>query len=241
MQPGTIFRRDGSHYLGYPFGVVPRLLMTWLATEARRVEDRELALGANLAAFMRDLDLTRDGRTITRLHEQIQRLATARVLVNDRREQGKAIHSITEGFQVASRTSLFWSARDTAPDADSLLPSTITLSAEFYESILRNPVPIDLRALKMLRSQGSGGLPIDLYVWLAYRMFSLREPTLVPWAMLEQQFGSQYTRPRAFKAELLKALPKVRTAWLKLKVAPSEDGLLLLPSPTPIPVRGVSW
>jgi hypothetical protein len=118
-----------------------------------------------------------------------------------------------------------------------LWPSTITLSDKYYQSIKAAPIPVDLRALGALRTHGGGGLPIDVYTWLAHRMSYLRSSTLVPWNLLMVQFGSQYTRERAFKTELLKALAKVKLVYSLVKVTPTDDGLLLSPSPTPISAR----
>ena len=88
-----------------------------------------------------------------------------------------------------------------------------------------------------MRAHGGGGLPIDLYTWLAHRMSYLRSSTLVPWNLLMVQFGSQYTRERDFKAELLKALAKVKLVYSTVKVTSTDDGLLLSPSPTPSSAR----
>ena len=37
VRPGEITQKDGSIHDGYPYGVVPRLLLTWMATEAVRL------------------------------------------------------------------------------------------------------------------------------------------------------------------------------------------------------------
>ncbi len=217
----------------YPYGVVPRLLLTWMTTEVVRLRERELTLGPTLSVFMRDLGLVRNGQTISRLRVQVQRLTNASVQVIDQREQS----THTESFHFASGTNLWLTPKDGPGEA--LWPSTITLSQEFFESIVRAPVPVDLRALAALRTHGGGGLPIDMYIWLAHRMSYLRSSTLVPWAGLEAQFGSQYSpgSQRFFKRDLLKTLPKVLAVYSSAKVKPTADGLLLSPSPTPVSAR----
>ena len=216
----------------YPYGVVPRLLLTWMATEAVRNHDRELSIGPNLASFMRELGMSRDGRTIHRLRNQVQRLAHAMISVTDQRDD---LVTRSERFSFTSSTALWISPRD--GDNEMLWPSTITLSQEFYDSIVATPVPIDLRALGALRASGGGGLPIDLYIWLAHRMSYLRSSTLVTWPLLAEQFGSQYGRARDFRNELLKALPKVQLVYPGVKVTVTDDGLLLSPTVTPVSAR----
>ncbi len=120
-----------------------------------------------------------------------------------------------------------------------LWPSTITLSRRYYDSIKAAPIPVDLRALAVLRTQGGGGFHLDMYTWLAQRMSYLRSSTLVPWDLLAKQFGSQYSpgSQRFFKRDLLKTLPKVLAVYPAAKVKPTAEGLLLSPSRTPISPR----
>jgi len=51
------------------------------------------------------------------------------------------------------------------------------------------------------------------------------------------QFGSDYRELRNFTTALLRQLPAVMAVYPAAKVAVQEDGLLLTPSPTPIPRR----
>lgn len=236
VHPGRIVRRDGSRVYGYPFGVIPRLLMAWMATEAVATKDPVLDLGTSAMRFMRMLDMPSDGRAYARLREQIQRLAGASILVTDLRANGLSGGS----FTFADEWNLWWTPKD---QQDALFPSTITLSDKFFRSILEAPVPIDLRALSVLRRSGGGGLPIDIYVWLAHRMYTLSvsgrgSSTPIPWEYLAVQFGSQYQRTRAFKAKFLEALREVMaTAYRQARVTVTDDGLVLRPSPTPVPPK----
>ena len=232
VRPGEITQKDGSIHDGYPYGVVPRLLLTWMATEAVRLQDRELSLGPSLSSFMRTIGFERTGGArIQRLQEQVQRLAKCSMMVEDSRPNMLG----GEHFTFADSWELWWTPRD--GDNEMLWPSTITLSEKYYQSIVAAPIPVDLRALGALRTHGGGGLQLDLYTWLAHRMSYLRKSTLVPWALLAQQFGSQYAHLRQFRAKLLLALPKVQLVYPNAKITVTDDGLLLSPSPTPIGPR----
>ncbi len=232
VNPGAIADRDGTYQRRYPFGVVPRLLLTWMATEAVRLQDRELVLGPSLAAFMRDIGFAQTGGArVQRLQEQVQRLAKCSITVEDSRPN----LLVGESFSFADSWSLWWTPKD--GENEMLWPSTITLSEKYYQSIVAAPIPVDLRALAALRTHGGGGLPIDIYTWLAHRMSYLSRSTLVPWVGLSEQFGSQYAHLRQFRAELLKQLPRVLAVYPAAKVRPTADGLLLSPSRTPISPR----
>ena len=71
VRPGYEIDDDGeARSIGYPYGTMPRLLLSWLATEAVRTQRAEPVLGENRSDFMRHLGLQPTGGktgTITRL------------------------------------------------------------------------------------------------------------------------------------------------------------------------------
>jgi hypothetical protein len=81
------------------------------------------------------------------------------------------------------------------------------------------------------------GLAIDIYIWLAWRMFNLSASTIVSWDRLAQQFGADYKLVRQFKAHFIKQLQLVTIVYSQAKVQPTDAGLLLSPSPTPVEPR----
>ena len=51
----------------------------------------------------------------------------------------------------------------------SLWESTIELGEDFFQEIIRNPVPLDMNILRGLKRSSLG---LDLYLWLTYRTFA---------------------------------------------------------------------
>ena len=47
--------------VGLPYGTIPRLLLTWLTSEAVRTKSLELDLGSSMSSFMRTLGMTPTG------------------------------------------------------------------------------------------------------------------------------------------------------------------------------------
>lgn len=235
IRPGEIHQPNGDVVGAFPFGVVPRLLLTWMATEATITKEPELALGTSARQFLKELGLGTGGASGQRLRDQIQRLASSSMIVTDNRPNVLAGSS----FAFADKWKLWWTDKETQETA--LFPSTITLSQKFFDSIIEAPVPIDLRALAFLRRNGGGGLPIDIYIWLAHRMYRQwmqQNPTFpIPWAYLANQFGSQYKHVRQFKAKFLPALRNVLVAYPEARVIVTDDGLMLRPSPPPVPPK----
>lgn len=217
---------------GLPYGSIPRLLISWVTTEAIRTHERTLILGPSLSAFMRDLDLMPTGGrwgSITRLRDQMQRLFSAAVLASytdSERDAGMM-------FAIAESWDLWWEPKH--PQQAALWQSTLTLGHRFFEEVTQSPVPIDMRALKALMKSP---LALDIYIWLTYRMSYLRKPTVIPWGSLQLQFGADYKRDRDFRKAFLNRLKMVSVIYPEAKVEPLDAGLRLRPSPPHIGRRG---
>ena len=82
----------------------------------------------------------------------------------------------------------------------------VTLSPGFFMMTSDSIVPLESRIVHKLRRSP---LTLDLYAWLSYRLFRLKEETSIGWHDLERQFGSDYKRPRAFRAKFQTSLEKV--------------------------------
>jgi len=153
--------------VGLPYGSIPRLLLAWLTTESVITKNRTLCLGNTLSSFMKELGLVPTGGrwgSITRLRDQSKRLFTSSISCSyhsDNREY-------ESGFRVADKHDLWWIPK--APEQSTLFESTVTLSESFFNEIINNPVPIDLRALKALKRSPMG---LDIYCWLTYRIFDI--------------------------------------------------------------------
>jgi hypothetical protein len=248
LNPGLIIGPRGDETRGYPFGVMPRYLLVWMTTEVkqggRAVQDDGLTLdlGGSMRAFLRQIGIDSDsagrGGSATRLRDQVTRLAYANVIVTETREHsnGRWNHR-GKNFAFLDETNLWWSDRDNG--TDTLWPNTIRLTPAWRDSIKASAVPLDTRALAIIQRAKAGPLALDLYYWLAHRLYSVRKPTLVPWLLLARQFGSQYGRVRDFKAAVVKQLRVVSLAYPAANVAVTDDGLLLRPSPMPVPRQTV--
>jgi len=236
---GTYFERKNGNFtltllaspkIGLPFGTIPRLLLTWVTTEAVKTKNRELELGDSMNSFMRKLGLLRTGGVrgdITRLKDQSRRLFSSSVNAIYENESGFAV--INQA--VADRVQ-FWWENNTLEQSD-LWKSTVTLSENFFNEVVDRPVPIDMRAIEVLKQSS---LALDIYMTLTYKMSYLKQPTLIPWASLAFQLGSDYSRLRAFKEAFLAELRKVMLVYPDVRLEALDEGLKLKPSLTHIPM-----
>lgn len=228
-------RRNGIFELtimspqGLPYGSIPRLLLSWLTTEAVRTRCPVLLLGSSLSAFMAELDLGRHGGKrgdITRLKNQTIRLFSSMISCHcsdETTDQGK-------GFNITKEYSLWWNPKE--PKQLPLWKSTVTLGTDFFNEIIERPVPVDMDALMRLKRSP---MALDIYFWLTYRLSYLHKDAVIPWQLLQMQFGADYAQDTEglynFKRKFLTRLKDVLAIYDKAKVFDVDQGLLLKPSP----------
>ena len=210
-----------------PFGNIPRLLMAWVCTEAVRTQSRELILGSSLSEFMGKLGMDSVGGARTRLRNQMRRLFNAHVQLVYEDKLGEASVSSS----VTSRTEFWWDPK--RPDVPMLWDSKIELGWDFYNEIIRHPVPLDMNTLTALKRCSLG---LDLYLWLTYRMFALRAPLRLTWKQLYSQFGVHPSKSidrvtvDNFRRDCLRELQKIQLAWPGLNYSTALGVLILHPS-----------
>ena len=216
-----------------PFGNLPRLLLAWVCTEAVRTGSRELVLGKSLSKFMRTLGVySSAGGVANRLRNQMDRLFSSTVQLIYEDERGKA----TVNSLIADSTAFWWNTK--RPEESTLWESKIELSEKFFNEIIRHPVPLDMNTLKALKRCALG---LDLYLWLTYRMFTLRAPLRLPWRHLYRQFDAAPAKTpdkqsiKFFRRKVLRELKKIKLAWPDLNYATARGVLILLPSAPAIP------
>ena len=169
-----------------PYGNLPRLLLAWVCTEAVRTQSRELVLRKSLSKFMRELGVYNSGgNPQTRLRNQMNRLFGCTVSL---------IYEDNSGFArvtspVADKHEFWWNERK--PNEPVLWDSKIRLGEDFFNEIIRHPVPLDMNTLKALKRCSLG---LDLYLWLTYRTFTLKRPVRITWRQLYRQFDANPTK-----------------------------------------------
>ncbi|MDP9897379.1 hypothetical protein J2W32_006464 [Variovorax boronicumulans] len=265
-----VLRMIGGSENGLPYGVYPRLLISWLTTEAVRTQSREIELGESLSYFLHHvLGVSRGGGprgANVRVSEQMERLFSTLItagysgsssgrgfnlrnvmIVDSASLDPETARMIDEAAEAeadeATRpevdTSRLWTPQ--AREDAGRWKSRVVLSPQFFREIIERPVPLDLRAYKVLR-----GSPVamDLYSWLTYRMSYLSKSTYpIPWESLMLQFGSGYSsgdensRVREFRNKSFKpALKVVQQIYPQARVDVTERGLILHPSMPHIPL-----
>ena len=227
VEAGKLYKRGKLVPAPLPYGVKPRLVLLHLCGEAVRTGSPEIEVGRSAREFLSRLGLDNGGHEYARFRVQMEALAACRMTL------GMSVggQDVTINTQPISRFEA-WTQHD--GQSLGLWPGSMTLSAEFYSTLLEHAVPLDPRAIAGLQKSA---LALDIYTWLAHRLCRVRKPEGIKasWTNLRQQFGQEYACPKDFKKEFRAALLKVCAAYPFARVSEEIGGLRLFSSPTPVP------
>lgn len=224
---------DGS-LIGYPYGIVPRLLLYWMNSEAVKTKSRRLELGDNLSQFMVDLGLNpRNGRgersDAKRLQGQMQRLFSASIRFKQRTSASNGdIREQTRAVPIVEESELWWNPQHVRQGY--LWGSWIELGEKFYNAITAVPVPLNMKALKTLKRSP---LALDLYCWACYRSWCatrVNNVQRVPWKGIYGQLGAEYGELRNFRQKAIAALKKIVEVQPELRIGVVPGYLEVRPS-----------
>lgn len=203
---------------GVPYGSFPRLVLAHIITRVVATRDRRIELASHFSSFLREIGYTSNHRgkgiKSQRLHDQLSRLLNAHISFQYREGDEAVGRMRVHQMSVAPDFDLWWNYK--APEQDSLFSSWVEISQEFYDAILRSPVPLRTDILKALKKSP---LAIDVYMWVSYRLFGMRASTQqelhVSFGALQAQFGTGIAEEnyRQFRQELKLAFGKVAALW----------------------------
>lgn len=220
-----------------PYGAMPRLMLAWMNTYAVRFNSPEIPVGDSAAEFLRmlghkNINGGRNG-VYTTFRKQVQALSACRMTLgfnaNGRAHtyEGKPIKHFDAWINGNEKHLPLW-------------PGSVTFSQDYYLTLKDHAVPLDLRAFMALKGSA---LALDIYTWLAQRLHRIQgRPVVLYWANLRDQFAQEYQGKDADKDFKKKFLPALRAALLvypEAKVKQVTGGIMLMPSPPPIPYKGL--
>ena len=238
IENGKVRTAQVTQNLGFPYGAIPRLLLSWVATEAVKTQCQEVQLGKNLTSFMAGIGLIHASGgaagSITRLKDQTRRLFGATINLSRVNESAADLSLNRQPIQITKRAAI-WDTEEGRPIDP--FGSRITLSDDFYRECRDHPVPVDFRCLMKLRNSA---LCLDIYSWLTWRYSFLTSPKQIPWSVLRDQFGTQAASERKFREAFRQALRHVLEVYPDARVDARTSGLVLIPSLTSISRRPVS-
>ena len=221
---------------GLPYGVPARLLTMYCASEAIRTRSPEIFLGSSVHDFLRRMDvpITRGDRGSLRAYaNQLLRLVHCAVSIDEniRDASGRAGLHIRQALFV-EEARLWWDEADAVGQGSSLV-----LSSVLFDSILERSAPLSTAAIRQLRKSP---MDLDVYAWLAHRLFQLSRPSVISWAQLSGQFGHDYGELRYFRRYFGDSLKRVLKVYPEAKLKWTNAGIMLLPSKPHIEQRSAA-
>ena len=226
LEAGTIF--DGTDFkeVPLPYGPRPRLVLHHICTEAVRIRRATIPIGESLSGFLRELGYTTGGRE----HERFRRQMTALCAVRMTLGHSDGFRTTTVNTQPIRRFEA-WASFDDRQR--SFWPGELELSPEFLDTLLDHAVPLDPRAIRVLKGSA---LALDVYAWLGQRLCRIgNNPVRLSWSNLRDQFGQEYATPKDFKKKFTPALRKALAVYPAARVDSIPGGIQLHASPPPIP------
>lgn len=227
VQAGALDLGDGPVLQPVPYGAVPRLALIWISTIARRSKSRDIFIGHSAAEFLEMLGFDKQGGRYGTLRRQLHALSACRIQLGFR---GQTINE-----SVIKRIDAWLPS---AHSRRSTWPGSLVLDADFFDELVQHSVPLDARALHVLRGSA---LALDVYAWLAHRLHRLNHrPLWLPWHTLKDQFGHEYVGKHGlgdFCTSFKTALDKVLMVYPTARACIQRGGIELRQSPPPVPTR----
>ena len=211
-----------------PYGSRARLLLLHLCSEAIRQKSPTINIEDSLTAFLNKMGFDASGGprgNLTSFKQQVNALAACNMKIGMTDGAG---HATTINTQPFSSLDVWFPQ---SPDQKMLWPSTITFSRDFYDTLSKHALPVNVHAIKAF-----SGSPrkIDIYYWLSHRIYGLTDPLTISWGALKAQFGDGYSRERDFRAKFAEELKHISEVFPKLPATLDEKGLKLKPADSQI-------
>lgn len=210
--------KDGRFVeLGLPFGPKARMILMHINQRAILAQSPTIEVDDSLTQFVvRVLKLDPKGRNIRAVKDQLSRLAASSIRVGVVRD-GQAI-TVQSGIVTAFD---LWFPKDERQRV--LWPSTVSLSLDYYQSLISQAVPVDESHIAAL---SHSSLALDIYSWLAQRLHRIpvERPQTISWLALYAQFGQGYNieHMRKFRQVFRVALKEVLTVYPAARVEDDE-------------------
>lgn len=221
---------DGQTHVGLPYGSMARMILIYLQTQAKQNGSPVVEIGGSMHQWLQAMGASTSGQAYREAKNQARRISACSLTF--------FLHRPEEGAVIRHNGAFVENAIQFAPDGDprqrSLWQDTVTLHPQFYQSLMRHPVPLQEAAIRNLAAKP---MALDIYMWLAWRLHVLDEPVPISWPAVYGQFGGGYKRLAHFRPRFSDALRDALGSYPGAKVECSEKGIVLHPSRSPVEPR----
>jgi hypothetical protein len=184
-------------------------------------------LGRSLHAWLKRLEIPIGGKSMRDVRDQAERISRCRLTfqISTAGRSGLVNQNILDN-------AMFVADDNTQGD---LFIETARLSEGFFEQLQKHPIPIEEAAVKQI---ANNSMALDVYVWLSYRLHSLKEDRPISWKALHAQFGRGISRMDHFKQQFRETLELATAVYPEANVTvEGSSGIVLKPSRPPVASR----
>lgn len=243
---------QGGHYIdqktgevvktAIPYGSTARLILFYIMSAAALSDTPKIYLGNSFDAFLKAIGATPESRGLKTgaraVLSQIYNIIYASFSIQKMSssdefdiERGHPNRRLVEEYEI------WFSKKNTGKAQQGLWGSYIELSKELFQSLKKNPIPIDWEVVLKLRKNSTA---LDFYALLTYESAKAQaagKGRFIPWASLQEQMGSETSRLKDFSAKARAAILLIQKHYKGLKVSFPNGGLKIeaasLPSVPP--------
>jgi hypothetical protein len=220
----------GLRIAGLPYGPKPRLFQSYICTKVIKHQSPVIPVERSMSDMMHVLGLGVTGGkrgTIHRFKDQIIRFASCNFTLVGPGPRGTFRHVKAQPIK---RFDVWFPPH---PAQDTLWPSEIVLTDDYYYSLKDHAIPFDFRALKAIQAKPRAQ---DIYLWMTQRLcrINARKPLLLHWKDLFEMFGGQTTM-KDFKYKFVQDLKAAQLSYPDARVEQHRDGYLFRASSPPVP------
>lgn len=217
-----------------PFGSRARLLLLHTCSEAMRQKSPVIEIEDSLSGFMKAMGLKVTGGkngSLNSFKQQINALAACTMSIG----LFDGNKSSTVSSKPFSKIDV-WFQKD--PTQPMLWPSTLTFSPEFYQTLTKHALPVNMHAV---RAFSASARKLDLLFWLGFRINGTDATRSISWQSLQEQFGDGYARMDNFQRDFVREMNEIKEVFPKLPVKFNDNGISISPGASEvlaIPIKG---
>jgi hypothetical protein len=232
MEAGSLYdgRSEGWIDQELPYGVVPRLILIYISTYAKRNKTKIIEVGDSMKSFLGLIGIQNSGGKrggYTSFKQQARFLAACNMSIGFKQDS-----QVSRTVKAPLIESTTWEHFDLwAIDQHGQKPiwqTELTISQSYYEAINEHSVPLDSTAIAGIQNNA---LALDLYFFMAHRLPRLSAPLKLSTEALRRQFCPEYKEVSgSFTTRLNKALARACNVYPEAKVKRIRGGVLFMPS-----------
>lgn len=232
IEPGRRPCGDGYELVGVPWGCHARLILLWLQSEALRTNSRQVELGGSMREWLSRIGVSVGGNTDKSVREQAERISRCRLTFHLLGTNGNGLVN-----QSIVDRALFIESGDRTEQQGRLSLEVAHLSEGFFEQLKKHPMPLEEAAIRALSNNAKA---LDVYLWLAYRLHSLKSDKMVTWTALKAQFGIETAQMFNFRSKFTATLGLATAVYPAARIEITDRGVIMKPSRPPVVPKAVA-